>query len=157
MVVRSRTEQLRFLGPIQSVLAVTVVVTMLLAVVLSYAVARTITRPLAAITDVMREVAATGDLTRKIPPPAGRWDDEDARLLATTFNTLTDSIARFQREVSQRERLSSLGRLSTRHRARGPQPADDHQGGAAHAAPGGRRPGGGAARRCRTSTRRSRG
>ena len=85
-----------------------------LATLLSFAVARTITRPLAAITDVMREVAATGDLTRKIALRAGnRWDDEDARLLATTFNTLTDSIARFQREMSQKERLSSLGRLST--------------------------------------------
>ena len=41
------------------------------------------------------------------------WDDEDARLLATTFNSMTDSIARFQREAAQRERLSSLGRLST--------------------------------------------
>ena len=62
----------------------------------------------------MREVAATGDLTRKIALRHGnRWDDDDARLLATTFNTLTDSIARFQREMSQKERLSSLGRLST--------------------------------------------
>ena len=70
--------------------------------------------PLAAITGVMREVAATGDLTRKIALlRSHRWDDEDARLLATTFNTLTDSIARFQREMSQKERLSSLGRLST--------------------------------------------
>src|SRR5436190_5472768 len=42
-----------------------------------------------------------------------RWDDEDARLLAATFNTLTESIARFQREMSQKERLSSLGGLST--------------------------------------------
>ena len=71
----------------------------------------------------MREVAATGDLTRKIAlrGPA-RWDDEDARLLATTFNTLTDSIARFQREVAQKERLSSLGRLSTviAHEVRNP-------------------------------------
>jgi two-component system sensor histidine kinase HydH len=42
--------------------------------------------------------------------------------LATTFNTLTDSIARFQREVSQKERLSSLGRLSTviAHEVRNP-------------------------------------
>ena len=67
------------------------------------------------------------------PPPAtsrarsrsrhgSRWDDEDARLLATTFNTLTDSIARFQREMSQKERLSSLGRLSTviAHEVRNP-------------------------------------
>ena len=34
-------------------------------------------------------------------------------MLATTFNTLTDSIARFQRDMSQKERLSSLGGLST--------------------------------------------
>ena len=98
-------------------------VAVLLATLLSFAVARTITRPLAAITDVMREVAATGDLTRKIALRHGRrWDDEDARLLATTFNTLTDSIARFQREMSQKERLSSLGRLSTviAHEVRNP-------------------------------------
>ena len=43
-------------------------------------------------------------------------------MLATTFNTLTDSIARFQREAGQRERLSSLGRLSTviAHEVRNP-------------------------------------
>jgi signal transduction histidine kinase len=41
------------------------------------------------------------------------WEDEDARLLATTFNTMTDSIARFQRDAAHRERLLSLGRLST--------------------------------------------
>jgi signal transduction histidine kinase len=59
-------------------------------------------------------MAATGDLTRRITLPSGaRWEDEDARLLATTFNAMTDSIARFQREAGQRERLSSLGRLST--------------------------------------------
>ena len=61
----------------------------------------------------MRHVAATGDLTRKVTVQSRAWDDEDARLLATAFNTLTDSIARFQREAAQKERLSSLGRLST--------------------------------------------
>jgi two-component system sensor histidine kinase HydH len=42
--------------------------------------------------------------------------------MATTFNMLTDSIARFQREMSQKERLSSLGRLSTviAHEVRNP-------------------------------------
>jgi signal transduction histidine kinase len=42
--------------------------------------------------------------------------------MAATFNTLTDSVARFQREVSQKERLSSLGRLSTviAHEVRNP-------------------------------------
>ena len=71
----------------------------------------------------MREVASTGDLTRKIALRHGnRWDDDDARLLATTFNTLTDSIARFQRDISQKERLTALGRLSTviAHEVRNP-------------------------------------
>jgi signal transduction histidine kinase len=34
-------------------------------------------------------------------------------VLATTFNAMTRSLARFQREAALRERLSSLGRLST--------------------------------------------
>jgi len=114
LILRSRTEQLRSLETIHQGLAITAVLAILLATVLSFAVARTITHPLAAITGVMRDVAATGDLTQKIAVRHGnRWDDEDAQLLATTFNTLTDSIARFQREMSQRERLTSLGRLST--------------------------------------------
>jgi signal transduction histidine kinase len=114
LILRSRTEQLAGLQAIQASLVGTAIVAVILATLLSFAVARTITRPLAAITDVMRDVARTGDLTRKIALfQSHRWDDEDARLLATTFNTLTDSIARFQREMSQKERLSSLGGLST--------------------------------------------
>lgn len=114
LILRSRADQLRFLRDINTELAVTALVGVLLATLLSFAVARTVTRPLAAITSVMRDVAATGDLTRKIVFRGRRWwQDEDARLLATTFNALTDSISRFQRDVSQRERLSSLGRLST--------------------------------------------
>ncbi len=123
LILRSRTDQLRSLDAIHTGLAVTAIVAVLLATLLSFAVARTITRPLAAITDVMHEVAATGDLTRKIAVGEGRrWHDEDAQLMATTFNTLTDSIARFQREMSQKERLSSLGRLSTviAHEVRNP-------------------------------------
>ena len=123
LILRSRNEQTLLLHAIRNYLAGTAVVAVLLATLLSFAVARTITRPLAAITDAMREVAATGDLTRKIAVlHASRWDDEDARLLATTFNTLTDSIARFQRDMSQKERLSSLGRLSTviAHEVRNP-------------------------------------
>ncbi|MGC4085593.1 MAG: ATP-binding protein [Vicinamibacterales bacterium] len=114
LILRSRTEQLRFLNEIHTELAVTAIVAVLLATLLSFAVARTITRPLAAITGVMRDVAATGDLTRKIVLRSNnRWDDEDAQLLASTFNGLTDSVAKAQREAAQRERLSSLGRLST--------------------------------------------
>ena len=114
LILRSRTEQLRFLDEIHTEVAVTAMVAVGLATLLSFAVARTITRPLAAITGVMRDVAATGDLTRKIVLRSNdRWDDEDAQLLASTFNTLTDSVSRAQREMSQRERLSSLGRLST--------------------------------------------
>src|SRR5919201_1919257 len=122
LILRSRTEQLQSLKGIRTAFAATGVVAIILAMVLSFTVARTIVRPLAAITNVMREVAATGDLTRKIAPHRDRWQDEDARLLATTFNTLTDSIARFQREMAQKERLTSLGRLSTviAHEVRNP-------------------------------------
>ena len=92
-----------------------------LGLLLSWALARTVTRPLAALTDAMKRIAATGDLGLSLGP--GRpWDDEDARLVARTFGALTDSIARFQREATLRERLSALGRLSTviAHEVRNP-------------------------------------
>ena len=114
LILRSRTERLRFLDAVHQELAGTALLAVLAATLVSYAVARTVTRPLGAITATMREMASTGDLTKKIAlSPGTRWDDEDARLLAGTFNAMTDSIARFQREAAQRERLSSLGRLST--------------------------------------------
>jgi signal transduction histidine kinase len=123
LILRSRTAQLQSLQTIHRFLVATAVFAVLVAIGLSFAVARTIAQPLAAITGVMREVAATGDLTRKIAlRHDNRWDDDDARLLAATFNTLTDSIARFQREMAQRERLTALGRLSTviAHEVRNP-------------------------------------
>jgi signal transduction histidine kinase len=112
LLLQSPSNRLRFLRDIHTALAVTAVIAVLGAVLLSYLVARTVTRPLAAIIAGMREMAATGDLTRRIDLPAGNRD-EDAKLLASTFNRLTDSVTRFQREARQRERLSSLGRLST--------------------------------------------
>jgi len=123
IVMRSRSERMRSLSAIQAALAGIAIGATLLAIVVSYGVARTITRPLASITDHMRHIAATGDLTQKIATKRqGGWDDDDAHMLATTFNTLTDSIVRFQREAGQRERLSSLGRLSTviAHEVRNP-------------------------------------
>ncbi|PYQ51377.1 MAG: hypothetical protein DMF78_13470 [Acidobacteria bacterium] len=114
LILRSRTQRLSFIGPLHTLLASTALVAVVLAVLVSYAVARTVTRPLRAITATMREMADTGDLTRKAPlPTPGGWQDEDARLLASNFAVMTDAIARFQREAGQRERLASLGRLST--------------------------------------------
>jgi signal transduction histidine kinase len=114
IVLRSRTERMQTLSDIQTGLAIVAAVTVLLSIAISYGVSRTVTRPLARITDHMRQIAATGDLTRKLElTEPGGWHDEDARVLATTFNTLTDSVAKFQREAAQRERLSSLGRMST--------------------------------------------
>jgi signal transduction histidine kinase len=113
LILRSRTERLRFLGRLHTALGATALVALLGATLLGYGVARTVTRPLGAITATMREMAATGDLGRKITLPAGRWIDEDAELLARTFDAMTESIARFQREEAQRERHSVLGRLST--------------------------------------------
>jgi two-component system, NtrC family, sensor histidine kinase HydH len=122
IILRSRTERLRFLRPIQTTLIATGLFAVLLAIGVSYAIARTIARPLAAITATMREMASTGDLTRKIDWQEGRWEDEDAALLARTFNTLTESVTRFQRDETERERLSALGRLSTvvAHEVRNP-------------------------------------
>jgi signal transduction histidine kinase len=122
IILRSRTERLRLLQPIRAALLGTGALAMLLAIGLSYGIARTITRPIGVITATMKEMSATGDLEKKITWPSSRWTDEDARLLATTFNSMTASISRFQREASLRERLSSLGRLSTviAHEVRNP-------------------------------------
>ncbi|PYQ41788.1 MAG: hypothetical protein DMF77_14865 [Acidobacteria bacterium] len=114
LILRSRTKRLSFIGPLHTLLASTALVAVALGTLLSYAIARTVTRPLRAITATMGEMAATGDLTRKAPLPApGKWQDEDARLLANNFAVMTEAIARFQREAGQRERLASLGHLST--------------------------------------------
>jgi len=121
IVLQSRTERLRLLRRVRTALVAAALLGVLMAVLLSYGAARRVTRPLAAITASMREMTATGDLTRKIEVARG-WQDEEAALLAATFNTLTDSIARFQREAALRERLSALGRLSTviAHEVRNP-------------------------------------
>jgi signal transduction histidine kinase len=114
LIVRSRTQQLKSLDAIHAGLFVTAILAVLLATVLSFAVSSTIARPLAAITAAMREVTATGDLSKKIVLGRGPgWNDEDTQLLATTFNTLTESVERAQREIAHKERLSALGRLST--------------------------------------------
>lgn len=121
LVLRSRTEHLRFLRDFYRDIAVTGVAAVLVATLLGYFIARTVTRPLRAVAATMREMAATGDLTTA-PPGPGRWDDEDARTVASAFQNLTAALDRFQREASQRERLSSLGRLSTvvAHEVRNP-------------------------------------
>lgn len=114
IILRSRTDRLQFLSGVHRRVLLVAIAAVLFATLASYAVARTVTRPLETVTDAMREMASTGDLTRRITLHSGApWDDEDTRLLVSTFNTMTDSIARFQREVAQRERLSSLGRFST--------------------------------------------
>lgn len=112
VLFRSRTEQLSLLRTFRASVLIAGLIGMLAATMVSYAVARTVTRPLTAITATMGEITSTGDLTRKIRLKSGIWDDEDATLLARAFNTLTESISRFQKEVSVRERFSALGRMS---------------------------------------------
>ena len=112
LVMRSRTEHLGFLPALRWQIALAGLAAVLVATLVGYLIARTVTRPLRALTGAMGEMAATGDLARTLPA-LGRWDDEDVRLVATTFRQLTSALDRFQREAAQRERLSSLGRLST--------------------------------------------
>jgi signal transduction histidine kinase len=114
VVLRSRTERLRPLRALHRALAAIALTAVLLSTLLSYLVARTVTRPVRAITATMRDMARSGDLTRGTALMSGpAWGDEDASVLASTFNAMTESLRRFQREAAQRERLSSLGRLST--------------------------------------------
>lgn len=122
VVLHSRTERLQLLSDIRRGLVAALLGSLVLATLFSYAVARSTTKPLRTLTAAMRTIAETGDLTRKVPIVTGDWDDEDARLLASSFNRLTESVATFQREEAQRERLSSLGRLSTviAHEVRNP-------------------------------------
>lgn len=121
LVLRSRTEQTSFLQPLHREIAITGLLGVFVATLFSYAIARTVTRPIRAVTATMREMAATGNLA-SAGTTMTRFDDEDARLLATTFRQLTTSLDKFQREAAQRERLSSLGRLSTviAHEVRNP-------------------------------------
>jgi len=121
LVLRSRTEHLRFLRDFYRDIVVTGLAAIVVATILGYGIARTVTRPLRAVAATMREMAATGDL-KTTPPGPGRWDDEDARTVASAFQNLTAALDRFQREAAQRERLSSLGRLSTvvAHEVRNP-------------------------------------
>ena len=122
IVLRSRTARMRTLDTIRTALAGIALATVALAALLSYTIARTVTKPLATITAHMRQVAATGDLTRKVTLPNTILNDEDATLVAATFNALTESVAASQRDAAQRERLSALGRLSTviAHEVRNP-------------------------------------
>jgi signal transduction histidine kinase len=121
LVLRSRREALRPFRTLRTALGLAALGAVAVSVLLSWAVARTVTRPLSALTDTMKQIAATGDLGRRIGP-GQPWDDEDARLLASAFGALTESIARFQREAALRDRLAALGRLSTviAHEVRNP-------------------------------------
>jgi signal transduction histidine kinase len=121
LILRSRTERLQVLRTFRMALLGGSFLGLLVAVLLSFLVARTVTRPLAELSHVMREMTATGDLARRLSLRPG-WRDDDAAVLVHTFNALTEAIARFQGEAALRERLSALGRLSTviAHEVRNP-------------------------------------
>ena len=105
----------------------------LVAVLLSYAVARTVTRPLAAITAAMREMPppATSPARSR---PAGRGTTRTPGSSLATF----DSPHRLHRALPARGRAARAALRPRpalhRHRPRGAQPAHDHQGIAARAA-----------------------
>jgi len=114
LVLRSTAEAEATLRSVRVALAVIAVLTALAASGASYLVARTITQPLAGLTSAMREMTRTGDLSRRpLRPVARAWEDEDVRVLAGTFDTLTEAVGRFQQQAAERDRLAALGRLST--------------------------------------------
>jgi signal transduction histidine kinase len=114
VVLHSTEEAAATLRSVRLALAAIALLTAVVASVASYALARTITRPLSDLTASMREVALTGTLEpRPTPTRAHAWDDEDVRVLAGTFDTMTGAIGRFQQQAAERDRLAALGRLST--------------------------------------------
>jgi signal transduction histidine kinase len=114
VVLHSTDEADATLRSVRIALAVIALLTALAASLASYAVARTITRPLSALTSSMREMARTGMLTKQPPRAQTRvWEDEDVRTLAGTFDAMTQAIGRFQQQAADRDRLAALGRLST--------------------------------------------
>jgi len=114
VVMHSTGEAEATLRSVRLALAVIALLTALASIVASYALARTTTRPLSDLTASMREMARTGTLA---PRPARArthaWDDEDVRVLAGTFDTMTEAIGQFQQQAAERDRLAALGRLST--------------------------------------------
>ncbi len=109
LILRSLDESLRFLGAVRRDLVLLALLTTALVLGASYLTARTLTRPLTAIVEAMRETARSGDLTRQIDLGS---TDEEANLLADTFNHMARSLLAFQKEAEHKERLSSLGRIS---------------------------------------------
>ena len=155
LVLRSRAEALRPLRTLRAALAVAALLALAVGVLLSWAVARTVTRPLAALTDAMRDIAATGDLARRIPPsqPLGRRGREAALGHLRRARRLGRALPARGRDT--RPALGA-GEAVDGGRARGAQPADDHQGLAARAGGGRRLARTTRARRWRTSHERSR-
>ncbi len=105
----------------------------------------------------MREVAATGDLTRKIAlrqQPLGRRGRAAAGDDVQHADRLDRAVP--ARDVAEGAAVVARPAVDG-DRARGPQSADDHQGVAARAAPARRQRRLRCARRSPTSTRRSRG
>ena len=140
-ILLSRSERLAVLRSLRAALFGAGIIAVALALGLSWAVARTVSHPLAELTATMREIAATGDLGRRHPPPS-TWSDEDAAVVATSFAALTEAIARFQREAALARAIVDPRPALRGHRSRGAEPLDDHQVFTGHAAPRGRRPGG---------------
>ena len=147
------TSQLRGLRTINVALLTTAVLAIVLATILSYAVARSMTRPLGTITATMREVAATGDLTTKIDLPGAQLvAGRGCAARGGDVQHLTESVARVQRETAQRDRLLGARPSVDRRRARSAESPDDHQGCPAFDAPG-RAENPSSAKRWATSTR----
>ena len=147
-----------FLNAVHRELAVTAFLAVLAATLVSYAVARTVTRPLDAITATMREMATTGDLTQKDRAlPNGAMA---GRGCASARDDLQHH-DRFDRALSARRspaRTPVVARAALDgRRARDSEPADDHQHRASRveaAKPDASQSG---TRRWPTSTRKSRG
>ncbi len=84
--------------------------TILMTFILTTPVARTITRPLQDLRELVRasQKVASGDLNARAPVTAGG----EVGLVAKSFNTMLDTLQNTQDQLVQSEKLASLGQLA---------------------------------------------
>ena len=135
LVLQSRTERLGLLRTVYAALGLAAATAILLAIGLSYAVARTITRPLGA--HHRDHARGCGDRQSDAQDRATRALGLAGRGRAAAGDDVQHA-HRFGRAVPARGRAEGAPAVARAaldgHRARGPQPADDHQGGVAQPA-----------------------
>jgi signal transduction histidine kinase len=103
-------ETMATIREIKSVLIVTLLFGFLLAVVIMFALVRSLHRRLQRLLDATRRIAR-GDLQHRVE--GAERDGEEFGELASAFNTMTQNLHRSQRQLLRSAKLAAIGELAT--------------------------------------------